>query len=372
MPEELPLPAALSAAFVAFTIEVDNEAECKLPHMTTSFGATGKRGAVWLTSLAMWFNCLRGLADVRELTVGGLERAARMSTNLDGMRRWGYITIDGVGRVRRGAKRPQAKPGSVLALTDRGRAADAIWRPLPAAIERRWRDRFGADAINRLRAALVAVARQINAPLPDFMPIGSVNRSVDADSNARDAPEREADANLPLVSLLARVLMQFTLDYERASPLRLAFWSNLIRVLDAETAAALGELPQLTGVSKEAVAMFIGRLEQAGCVVVEPLSATGRGRQARLTAERGARARKSGRRQIDAIVDNWQQRYGTDVTPELTSALVPIVGDGTRSRSPLFAGIEPRPEGWRARVRPPRLLPWYPMVLHRGGYPDGS
>ena len=113
--EELSLPAALSAAFVAFTIEVDNEAESMLPHTTASFGATGERGALWLTSLAMWFNCVRGLADAGELTVAGLEQAARMSTNLDGMRRWGYITIDGVGRVKRGAKRPQAKPGSVLA-----------------------------------------------------------------------------------------------------------------------------------------------------------------------------------------------------------------------------------------------------------------
>ena len=40
--------------------------------------------------------------------------------------------------------------------------------------------------------------------------------------------------------------------------------------------------------------------------------------------------------------------------------------------SPLFAGLEPYPDGWRAAVRPPATLPHYPMVLHRGGYPDGS
>jgi hypothetical protein len=33
---------------------------------------------------------------------------------------------------------------------------------------------------------------------------------------------------------------------------------------------------------------------------------------------------------------------------------------------------DPYPENWRDSVRPPITLPHYPMVLHRGGYPDGS
>ena len=32
------------------------------------------------------------------ITVGDLEARARTGTNLDGMRRWGYITIDGTAR----------------------------------------------------------------------------------------------------------------------------------------------------------------------------------------------------------------------------------------------------------------------------------
>ena len=35
-------------------------------------------------------------------------------------------------------------------------------------------------------------------------------------------------------------------------------------------------------------------------------------------------------------------------------------------------GLEPYPDNWRADVRPPQALPHYPMVLHRGGFPDGS
>ena len=40
--------------------------------------------------------------------------------------------------------------------------------------------------------------------------------------------------------------------------------------------------------------------------------------------------------------------------------------------SPLARGLEPYPDGWRASVRRPALLPHHPMVLHPGGYPDGS
>ena len=39
---------------------------------------------------------------------------------------------------------------------------------------------------------------------------------------------------------------------------------------------------------------------------------------------------------------------------------------------PLLAGLEPYPDNWRARVKPPLVLPHYPMTLHRGGYPDGA
>lgn len=370
MGDELPLPALASAALVAFTIEADNEVERMLPHRTTSFGATGERGAAWLTSLAMWFNCLRGLGEMGESTVAELERHARMPTNLDGMRRWGLITIDGVGRVPRGAERPRARPGSVLALTGRGRTADEIWRAVPSVIERRWRERFGAGAVDRLRSALVALVCRFDAPLPDFMPIGGVRRVLRADAQPREPHERDADRDLPLVSLCARVLMQCELDYEPGAMVSLAAWANALRVLETDTAVAMRDLPGRTGVSKEALAMLTGRLERAGYVVLEP--APGRGRQARLAADRGARAKLDGRTRIDATMEDWSRRYGEDTAATVVSALVPIVGDATREGSPLFAGLQPPPGGWRARVRAPQTLPWYPMVLHRGGYPDGS
>ncbi len=45
---------------------------------------------------------------------------------------------------------------------------------------------------------------------------------------------------------------------------------------------------------------------------------------------------------------------------------------GGTARGRLAAGLEPPPGGWPASLRSPATLPHYPMVLHRGGFPDGS
>jgi len=60
MAAQLPLSALVSQAFIAFTIECDNEFERQVPHRTAAGGPSGSRRQVpWLTSMAMWFSCLR-------------------------------------------------------------------------------------------------------------------------------------------------------------------------------------------------------------------------------------------------------------------------------------------------------------------------
>lgn len=380
----------LSAAVVAFTIEADNEAERRIAHHTTS--SAGPRGSVWLTSLAMWFNCLRGLDDAGaaspsmrtsspklELTVAELERRVRMSTNLDGMRRWGYITIDGVGRVRRGDPKPRPKRQSVLALTGRGRDAAEVWRPLPDQIEDRWRERFGAGAVDRLRAALVAIAARVDLALPDFLPIGSaygvgLSRAPAGGATMQVKPRPgpgDDDAELPLISLLSRVLLAFALDYEDGAEPALAVHLNCLRVL-SDSGIPQRELPARTGISKEAISVLLSQLQRTGCVEIGPLGGGARGKQVRLTADRGVRAAAAGQLRLQQILDAWRERFGADAVAQLSAALDPIAGDGTRPGSPLFAGLEPYEDGWRAQLPQPDLLPWFPMVSHRGGYPDGS
>lgn len=125
MADNLPLPAQLSVAFVALAIEIDNTAERHIAHRTTSFGGSGRRGGVWLASITMWFNAIRALVDGDELTVAELRQRTGLDTNVDGLRRWGYATVNGIERRLDGQKRPMPKPNSVLRLTSRGRAADA-------------------------------------------------------------------------------------------------------------------------------------------------------------------------------------------------------------------------------------------------------
>jgi hypothetical protein len=232
MVEVPPLPTMLSQALVAFTIEFDNEFEKRMPHRTSRHGAS-EAGGPWLMSLAMWANCMRFLPP-EGLTVGELRVLARADTNTDGMRRWGYVTIDSA---------------SVLRPTAAGVQAQEVWRPLAGVVERRWRERFGAAEVERLRESL-------------------------------------------------------------------------------------------------------------------PVTAPGRGRQVRLTRN-GVAAQRLYRKLLGIIEDRWDVRFGPDVLGSLRDALGALVG-------PLFAGLPPYPDGWRAAIGAPALLPHYPMVLHRGGFPDGS
>jgi hypothetical protein len=73
-----------------------------------------------------------------------------------------------------------------------------------------------------------------------------------------------------------------------------------------------------------------------------------------------------------AIEERWQARFGKDPIRNLRESLGRLVSSPTTQLSPLFKGLEPYPDGWRTSVRKPDTLPHYPMVLHRGGFPDGS
>jgi methyltransferase (TIGR00027 family) len=362
----LPLSALLSQALVAFTIEFDNEAEHRLPHHTTDHGASGHGDGAWLVSLAMWENCMRHVTDV-PITVSELETRARTPANLDGMRRWGYIAIDGTARKIHN-RRPG--PDAVLRATARGLRAREIWLPLPGLIEQRWQERFGADQAGQLRDALIAVVRQLDPGLPGCLPIlGAALLSRGPDPALPPAGQVDP-AGLPLSALLSRVLLAFALEYERQAGLSLAVSANELRVLGAD-GTRLRDLPALTGTSKEAVRWALGTLTRAHLAAEEPDPAASRGKVARLTAG-GLDAQRRYRELVATIEQRWHERFDGGAITALRASLEPLAiapGDGP---PPLFGGIEPYPDGWRASARRPAILPHYPMVLHRGGYPDGS
>ena len=124
--------------------------------------------------------------------------------------------------------------------------------------------------------------------------------------------------------------------------------------------------------SKEGIAAAVGFLERKGYAVSGP-DPSGRGKVVRLTPA-GVAARSEHLRLLDVVERRWRARLGADLD-RLRDALL------TDER--LALGLRPYPDGWRDRNPyrartlavlddPAANLPRYPMVLHRGGYPDGS
>jgi DNA-binding MarR family transcriptional regulator len=326
-----PLTPLLSHALVAFTIEADNEAEHLMPHCTSDHGPGSAGNGPWLTSLVMYENCLRYLDEPR--TVAELQALARTRTNLDGMRRWGYVTIDG----------PPKSKSAVLRLTAAGRRAREVWAPLPSLIEDRWRERYGAALVDALERAV----QELDPSLPDCLPIlgyGMFSRLLDP------PPPAPPSRPLPLHALLSRALLAIAVEYERESDLSLAISADVLRPLTAE-GIRLRDLPRLTGISKEAIAMAMGVLETGKLAVTVPDPAGRRGKTAQLTSA-GTAVQQAFAGRL-AACERW---------PAVRDILAGL---------PL-AAPEPYPDGWRASVRRPDVLPYYPTVLHRGGYPDGS
>ncbi|MBZ5607438.1 MAG: MarR family winged helix-turn-helix transcriptional regulator [Acidobacteriia bacterium] len=365
----LPLSTLLSQTLVAFTIEFDNEFEHQMPHRTTNHSTSGSRDGPWLVSLVMWSNCMRFVSE-DGVTVAELENLARTKTNLNGMLRWGYIVVEPDPADRR-----PNPPRSVWVIraTLKGRRAQAVWRPLFDAIEERWQARFGTDQIHQLSESLRALITQMDVELPDCLPIlgyGLFSTGPDRHRLAPAGPEKSSGSRLPLAALLARVLLAFAIEFERESDLSLAISANVVRVLD-EKGVRVRDLPLLTGVSKEAISMALGILQKKRYAVVEPDLAGSRAKVARLTTK-GREAQVAYHRLLGSIEERWQTRFGQDAVRAIRELLVRLAGEPSAQRSPLFQGLDPYPDGWRASVRKPNTLPHYPMVLHRGGFPDGS
>ena len=367
-PGSLPLSALLSQALVAYTIEFDNEAEHRLPHRTTDHGASGHGDGdptTWLVSLVMWENCLRHVTG-QPITVGELETRARTGTNLDGMRRWGYITIDGTARkIHKGRPGPDA----VLRATGAGLRAREVWLPLPGLIEQRWRERFGVGQVDRLRESLATVVSQLDPGLPDCLPILGAALLSRGPDPALPPAGRVDPAGLPLSGLLSRVLLSFALEYEHETGLSLAVSANVLRVLGAD-GTRRRDLPPLTGTSKEAVSWALGIVIREYLAAEEPDPAASRGKIVSLTP-RGLQAQRLYHEFVGTIEQRWRQRF-TSAIDGLQMSLEALAAALDGEPPPLFRGLEPYPDNWRAAVRRPSILPHYPMVLHRGGYPDGS
>jgi len=163
-------------------------------------------------------------------------------------------------------------------------------------------------------------------------------------------------------------MLDFAIEFENESDISLAICANVLRLVH-EDSVSLRDLPIISGVSKESIAMALSFLKRQGYATVVSESGS-RIKILRLTPK-GRKAKAAYPTLISKIASRWEAEFGKAAIRELRDSLEQIAGDGT-PRSPLFRGLVPSSENWRARVRKPEALPHFPMVLHRGGYPDGS
>jgi hypothetical protein len=338
------LTTLLSWTWIAFTIEADNAVEA---------AGSERVGRLFRISLPMWANGLRFIGGAG-ISAGELRVQARAICNIGGLERWGWITVgdpDGGRRDGYGSHRGVTR-ATVLRPTRAGAYARRLWPETVASIEQRWRDRFGDRAVDSLRDALGRYAGRMPSAPPEVHPSDGFRTHV------VDGPAPDEDGWL--AGRLGQALTSLTLDHEQDAPASLPLAADFLRVIGDETVRTR-DLPALSGVSKEAVAMGTGYLQRTG------LAESGPQRSVTLTAAG------------HAALGDYRARATAREDQVLRAALEAVIAQ----REALAQRLVPPPGGWRgeapylAQTRrvladPAAALPWHPMVLHRGGWPDGS
>jgi DNA-binding MarR family transcriptional regulator len=365
MDPHLPLSALLSQVLVAFIIEFDNEFEHRVPHRTSDFG--GSRPDPYLVSMVMWLMVLRYVPE-QGITAAELKHQSGLSKKqlrqyLERLSTWwGYVSIEPVAN--------QPESAWIIRPTAGGLKAIAVWRELTAIIEQRWHKRFGHNAIRDLMQAVEAVVEHLDPDMPDYLPIlGYELKNQISEYSSPPGPADSQPRTLPI--LLSRVLLSFAIEFETEAGLSLAVYANFLR-LATEQDVRVKDIPRLSGVSKEATAMALDRLTKLGLAEVKNESTSSRFKVLAVNAH-GRNKAIACAKYLHSIETRWQKQFGANQIQKLRQSLEFIIhaesGEGSKL---LMQAIAPYPDNWRAQVPPREALPHFPMVLHRGGYPDGS
>ena len=369
MADQLPLSALLSQALIAFTIEFDNEFEHQTPHRTTTHTSAGAPGQVpWLVSMVMWTKFLRFVPD-DGIAIGEFKRQAALTKKELKMwlprlaTWWGYITVD---------KTAAEDPSNWLIRPSRGgQKAFEVWKPLTGVIESRWEKRFGKNIIDELRRSLQSLVDQLNPEFPSCLPILGyelLTTGPDPELRARSKSDAVSAAGQTLPTLLSKVLLAFAIQFERESHLSLALGANVLRLLGEAT--RVRNLPRLSGVSKGAIDMAVKRLQAGGLTALVQEEEKHRPAKALRLTSKGQGALDTYYVLVSSIEKRWKTSFSQVV--DLRKLLEHIAHNSSAAMPSLFDGLQPYPDGWRASVGKLEVLPHYPMILHRGGFPDGS
>lgn len=364
----LPLSALASQACVAFTIEFDNEFERRTPHRTTNYGSTpGFPRAPWLVSMPIW---LRFLQHVPLDGIAIVDLHSRLAMSGKGLkiwlarlsRWWGYLAIDDpAGNSAPG----RITPAAMVRPTAGGRKAIEVWQTLVPFVESRWRERFGDRAVAALEDGLTELAGKLGPAVPSWVTI-----LEDENDKVRAARLRLPPRELALPELLAKILVAFAAEFDANSAAPLALCANVLRVTP-DSGIRVRDLPALTCLSPEGIADGLRQLARRRLGTVRSDPAGGRARFLAIAPE-ASRARDAYPTLAAQIENDWKKRFGAAAVARLRASLESIVLDPDGLPSLLLRGLTPHPGGWRAQLPPLAGLPHFPMVCHRGGFPDGS
>lgn len=305
-----PLPTLLGRAIGAFTLDYDQ--------------ARGGEGSI--PQLGAWANALR-VVDADGTDQCQLVRRAVVS------KRVAEVVVNRLERLGRVAVERQAIKGrrgktKLVRLTASGEAGTASAAALVDSVQAVWRQRFGNDAIDRLRDALSAVVDRLPVELPHYPTgYGAADPSVTGgdyvpeDPGPPRVPAHGQDwpvvlrkpgrdtRRLPLPALLSQVLAAFAIDYERERFGSLPAVSNFFRFV-GDDGVTLDLARALGGVAGNGRTLH----ERHRDVVVEPGRPRDKSRRVFLTPK-ARRQRDAYPRLVMKIEDQWREQYAAAISP---------------------------------------------------------
>ena len=311
-----PLPTLLGRAIGAFTLDYEQ--------------ARGGEGSV--PELGAWANALR-VVDAEGTDQRQLARRAVISTRaaevvVNRLERLGHVAVE---RQAIEGKRGKTK---LVRLTASGEAGTASAAALVDSVQAIWRQRFGNDAVHRLRDALSTVVDRLPVELPHY-PVGygaadpsvTGGNFVPEDPGPPRIPAHGQDwpvvlrkpgrdtRHLPLSALLSQVLAAFAIDYEREGFGSLSAVSNFLRFV-GDDGVTLGRARALGGVSGNGKTLH----ERHKDVVVEPGRPGDMSRRVFLTPK-ARRLRNAYPRLVMEIEDRWREQYAAAISPMRTALM---------------------------------------------------
>ena len=350
-----PLPTLLSHALIGFEQEYDTliEDEALTDGETLIEDEALAEGQTSAPHLGVWANVLRVIGDdgldLRDLGTRAILAKRAVRVVVRDLEAQGWLKIEKATNVR-GPK--------MLRLTAAGQQARTSGERLAAAVEERWRRRYGAARIDGLRAALAAIADSIAVELPHYLTgYGPGDGAITGGPYLAEEPgppripargeewpvvlRQSKAAELPLFALVSIVLAAFAIDYERERLGDLRSASTLLQdVVD--------EGVPLERVRKRGVTGSGRSTPERHLLVVVARRKRGAATQLVYPTPKARRIRDSYPHLVMEIERNWQAGHGAQTMATLRTELAHLNATLNKPDQPLPAF--PDPMRWFRRL----------------------